>query len=264
MSNIFRKIIIVATIGAIVHNSLFPPVGAVSEFGSYAAMLARAGVINTEVFEAGYRLGDLIARAEVAKIAVGLTGTGAVQCTGAIYSDVTSELGDLCGYIETAAGIGIISRGHSLFRFSDLVTRAELVKMLLVANGIPPSSVPAGFSDLSAALGDLSGYVNAGVAGGCIRPGTTFRPDASATRGEAFKMAACAMKHKKTSIATSYDGRLVWSDEFSGSSLDTGKWTPETGADGWGNNELQNYTETGNVSVSDGKLTIEARKENSS
>jgi len=36
----------------------------------------------------------------------------------------------------------------------------------------------------------------------------------------------------------------------------------ETGSDGWGNNELQNYTESGNVFVENGNLIIEARKEN--
>src|SRR5512135_79221 len=35
---------------------------------------------------------------------------------------------------------------------------------------------------------------------------------------------------------------LLWSDEFSGSSVDTTNWTYDTGAGGWGNNELENYT----------------------
>lgn len=77
-----------------------------------------------------------------------------------------------------------------------------------------------------------------------------------------FKISACMMKYKKSPVAHSW--KMVWSDEFNGNSLDTDKWNLETGADGWGNNELQNYTSTGNVTVSDGTLTIEARKENSS
>jgi len=58
----------------------------------------------------------------------------------------------------------------------------------------------------------------------------------------------------------------VWSDEFNGSSLDTGKWSYQTGDGcaegicGWGNNELQTY-QTGNVTVSGGSLKIEAREE---
>lgn len=189
-------------------------------------------------------------------------GTGATECKGDIYSDVTDSLGDLCGYIETAAHAGIISRLYSRFRFSDTVSRAELVKMLLAANKITPSSVSAGFSDVPPSLGDLSGYINAGVAEGCIKANVLFRPNAPSTRGEVFKFAACILD-RKNSILASYDGKIVWSDEFSGNSLDTAKWNLETGADGWGNRELQNYTNSGNVLVNSGNLVIEARRENS-
>ncbi|WP_350215667.1 glycoside hydrolase family 16 protein [Ekhidna sp.] len=60
-----------------------------------------------------------------------------------------------------------------------------------------------------------------------------------------------------------YDGmKLIWQDEFNGSSLNETFWNYEigTGSNGWGNNELQYYRED-NTSVSDGYLTIEARKE---
>ena len=53
---------------------------------------------------------------------------------------------------------------------------------------------------------------------------------------------------------------LVWSDEFSGNSVNASNWRFETGATGWGNNELQNYTEN-NATVAGGLLTIEARQE---
>lgn len=55
--------------------------------------------------------------------------------------------------------------------------------------------------------------------------------------------------------------RLVWSDEFNGNSIDTASWTFEVGDNGWGNNEKQYYTPGNNVDVSDGMLTITARKE---
>ncbi len=60
------------------------------------------------------------------------------------------------------------------------------------------------------------------------------------------------------STITEYDGfTLVWSDEFDGTSLDRGTWTFETGDGtefglpaGWGNSELQLYTENAeNVSI---------------
>lgn len=56
---------------------------------------------------------------------------------------------------------------------------------------------------------------------------------------------------------------LFWSDEFDGPSLNTDWWTCEIGGHGWGNNELQYYTDREeNVEVRDGKLVITARKEN--
>lgn len=57
--------------------------------------------------------------------------------------------------------------------------------------------------------------------------------------------------------------RVAWSDEFNGTSLNTASWSYETGAGGWGNNELQYYTSRSqNVSVADGSLRITALKEN--
>ena len=35
---------------------------------------------------------------------------------------------------------------------------------------------------------------------------------------------------------------LVWSDEFNSSTIDTTNWNFEIGNNGWGNNELQYYT----------------------
>jgi beta-glucanase (GH16 family) len=55
---------------------------------------------------------------------------------------------------------------------------------------------------------------------------------------------------------------LVWSDEFDGSSVNTSNWNFETGGGGWGNNELEYYTNGANASVSGGILTITAKREN--
>jgi beta-glucanase (GH16 family) len=54
--------------------------------------------------------------------------------------------------------------------------------------------------------------------------------------------------------------KLVWSDEFNGDGLDMSKWTFDVGGNGWGNNELQYYTNGSNIKVFGGKLIIEARK----
>lgn len=166
-------------------------VSAASEFATYAEALAQAGVLNTQATEAGYRLGDNVTRAELAKIAVNLSGGESATCAGNVFSDVTSSLGDLCGYVEAAAEAGIVSKANAKFRPADLVTRAEMVKMLLAATGVAPTDVSAGFSDVTASLGDLAGYINAGVEEGCVKAGSMFRPNATSTRGEAFKIAAC-------------------------------------------------------------------------
>lgn len=58
--------------------------------------------------------------------------------------------------------------------------------------------------------------------------------------------------------------KLVWSDEFNYTGLpDSSKWSYDVGGNGWGNNELQYYTEgdTNNVMVKNGLLSIIARKE---
>lgn len=59
---------------------------------------------------------------------------------------------------------------------------------------------------------------------------------------------------------------LAWSDEFNqpdGSRPDPAKWGYDLGGGGWGNNERECYTDrTNNVRIEDGKLIIEARREN--
>jgi beta-glucanase (GH16 family) len=63
--------------------------------------------------------------------------------------------------------------------------------------------------------------------------------------------------------ASSYAGMtLAWSDEFIGKTLNSANWTYETGGSGWGNNELEYYTNSLNNSfLTGGYLVIEARKE---
>jgi beta-glucanase (GH16 family) len=65
--------------------------------------------------------------------------------------------------------------------------------------------------------------------------------------------------------STAQKWKLVWSDEFNYKGLpDSTKWTGEVGGHGWGNNEAQFYTglRKENARVENGKLIIEARKEN--
>lgn len=59
---------------------------------------------------------------------------------------------------------------------------------------------------------------------------------------------------------------LVWSDEFTqadGSAPDSTKWSHEVGGNGWGNSELEYYTDgTTNCWTTNGMLVIEARQQN--
>lgn len=70
------------------------------------------------------------------------------------------------------------------------------------------------------------------------------------------------------STPNTYAGyRLAWADEFNGTSLDPASWTYEIGDGcptlcGWGNNELQYYTnQPENLYFTQGKMVIEAKRE---
>ena len=63
---------------------------------------------------------------------------------------------------------------------------------------------------------------------------------------------------------TSYPGMtLKWSDEFNGNAVNTNNWNYDTGSSGWGNNELENYTNSTKNSfvTKGGYLVLEARQE---
>jgi len=86
-----------------------------------------------------------------------------------------------------------------------------------------------------------------------------------------FILAACAEKHESVSSQSGnqIEGyELVWSDEFESTMLDTDKWEFQIGDGtryglpaGWGNSELQWYTQT-NYEVRNGNLAIIAKQEN--
>ncbi len=75
-----------------------------------------------------------------------------------------------------------------------------------------------------------------------------------------FLLLALFLTVSVTVQAQSYT--LVWSDEFLGSTINPNNWTHETGGGGWGNNELQYYTDRADNSyIQNGKLVIEAKEE---
>jgi beta-glucanase (GH16 family) len=75
-----------------------------------------------------------------------------------------------------------------------------------------------------------------------------------------------AQSARDTADLASASGALVWSDEFdgpAGAAPDPANWNHETGDHGWGNGELQNYTDSRENSALDGNgnLVITARQE---
>jgi len=66
-------------------------------------------------------------------------------------------------------------------------------------------------------------------------------------------------------VTPTRDWKLVWSDEFDGpdgSAVDPTKWSFDVGGSGWGNGELQYYTDRlDNAYVENGALVIEAHRE---
>lgn len=65
-----------------------------------------------------------------------------------------------------------------------------------------------------------------------------------------------------TAKAADTGWNLAWSDEFNGTSIDTSNWKFETGGGGWGNNELEYYTNRSeNARIENGNLVIQANKE---
>ena len=64
-------------------------------------------------------------------------------------------------------------------------------------------------------------------------------------------------------FAQETEWKMVWNDEFDGPKLDYSKWEIEVNAFGGGNNELQIYTDRKeNVRIEDGRLILQARKDN--
>lgn len=67
-----------------------------------------------------------------------------------------------------------------------------------------------------------------------------------------------SLSAQTTTPPTGY--KMVWSDEFNGTSLDTKVWNIEENGNGGGNQELQYYRKE-NVAVKDGNLVLTARRE---
>lgn len=89
---------------------------------------------------------------------------------------------------------------------------------------------------------------------------TNFLPCVCLQRKLALLLAALCLQTSAFAVPAGWT--LVWADEFDGSNINVQNWTFDTGGGGWGNNELEYYTDRPeNARIENGNLVIEARKE---
>jgi len=90
-----------------------------------------------------------------------------------------------------------------------------------------------------------------------------IQPHFLKNRAYFFAIIFLCLQSFQNCIAQKKYTRLIWSDEFNyNGAPDSTKWNYDLGAGGWGNQELEYYTNRPqNVKVGDGKLHITALKE---
>lgn len=156
-----------------------------------AQILALNQVIDVQSSEAAYLLGNTMTRAQAAKLAADMGGYTATECSGKVYQDVNSTLGEYCGYIEAIAQAGMWSTKTTSFYPAQSITRAEILKLLVNAVGETASVNDAPFSDNLPVTTDLRFYINRAYELGCSYSSGMFYPNNPVLRGDAFKFSVC-------------------------------------------------------------------------
>lgn len=114
------------------------------------------------------------------------------------------------------------------------------------------------------------GAAHAGASnGGAAHAGAAGSNASGAGGSSAAGAAGTAGATASGCTGTTAGYKLVWSDEFNGpagSAVDSAKWTFDVGGTGWGNNELEYYTNSTNNAAMDGagNLVITAKQESMS
>lgn len=161
---------------------------------------------------------------------------------------------------------------NSIYNFSEDAT-GGLISLPVTLSGTYDKTVSIGYttSDGTAVAGKDYEAVTSGTV--TFQPGQRYANipviliQDTARKEDAFfsiqfsNPVNCTLKGTEIILRiqnTDYDS-LVWSDEFSSSSLSTSVWNYELGGGGWGNNELETYTDSpDNVHIDSGYLHITA------
>src|SRR5262249_50606794 len=119
------------------------------------------------------------------------------------------------------------------------------------------------WGDLSGGLFTLKGratnrFVSADLNRGTFAPLVSDRTTAST-----WEHFSWGNPNNSPPVAPPSFPNLVWSDEFNGTAINTANWNFDLGNSGFGNNELEDYTNRSqNARIENGMLVIEARREN--
>jgi len=148
--------------------------------------LASAGIVNGRT-DGNFHPNDSITRGEFAKIICLAAGLTPVTGGSASFSDTSGHWA--AGYIEAAKTADLIG-GYpdGTFRPNNLITRAEIAKLVVLGARFATDTSGAGFSDIATnwAKDFILTAANNGVVNGYTDG--TFRPNNHATRAEASVM----------------------------------------------------------------------------
>ena len=116
--------------------------------------------------------------------------------------------------------------------------------------------------------GSMSGDARSNAPATSASEGSATSVDSSVPTTEASEPEAAAEAGPGEATEDAAGWTLTWSDEFDlpdGSPVDPGTWNYDTGGSGWGNKELEYYTDgTANAVIQGGNLVITARSDDAS
>ena len=190
----------------------------------------------------------------------GAMGTGGFKATGGLAaSGGTASSSTLPASGGTSAAGGMASLGGAIATGG------------LAATGGSETTGGSAAMGGKAATGGMSGTGGAANAGGSLARGGTSATGGVVSTGGSIAVGGATTGGTNALGCTGNDTtyKLVWSDEFNsaaGTALDASKWTYDVGGNGWGNSELEYYT-NGNANAAmdgNGNLAITVKKESMS